>query len=387
MSSSNTKIVHETEAQRRHPRVKIPAQLKCIDSSKTTRIVKVIDLSASGFAILTPSLLFKPDWVYSGELLIKLNTVKFHLPVTFKVVYYEKKEQKTGCVFEELTPEHISILRLLITKYLTGDLTSIEDIVTTMSRDNYTKARKKSGAKPLSGWKKIRALVGTGIAACLGLLALAFITNNLYQYYFLTYAVTALVDMKRDVVRSPTDGFFEFLTDSTKSAQAGTPLAIISSPVASFLKNTSNTIPLEDQENLLATQQSSLIRSPYDATFFRVQDKTRRYAVKGEPLFELIPTGSAPFVTAMFKYTDSNDLAVGKKVTLWFPGDSHKFSGTITNLTVDIHLSLTSVLTTITPDTAISVKKIEMPIFVTTSPQSRFLSFIFSGSTNNSTRE
>ena len=46
----NANVVHESEAQRQHARVKIPAKLRFFGADRTPMEVRVIDLSAGGLA-------------------------------------------------------------------------------------------------------------------------------------------------------------------------------------------------------------------------------------------------------------------------------------------------------------------------------------------------
>ena len=49
-SPVNANVVHESEAQRQHARVKIPAKLRFFNSDRTQTEARVIDLSAGGLA-------------------------------------------------------------------------------------------------------------------------------------------------------------------------------------------------------------------------------------------------------------------------------------------------------------------------------------------------
>ena len=179
MSQAEINIVHETEAQRRHARVQLPAKIDFDDDNGDSHSLDVTDLSASGFGVQTDSCVLKKGSHYSGDLIFKLNTVEFRLPIKFSVVHCLESEKKAGCEFDELNREQISTLRLFISKYLAGDLTTSSDILTTLTRDNFTKARKDSTTGKLNGWEKIRALAGTALAAGIGLMALFFILHNL----------------------------------------------------------------------------------------------------------------------------------------------------------------------------------------------------------------
>lgn len=379
MPTTEVNIVHETETQRRHARVKLPARLIIKDINDTSTSLEVIDLSASGFGVKIDLNGLTMGHHYSGELLFKLNTIEFRLPIKFSVVYCLAAEQTAGCEFDTMSQEQISILRLFISKYLAGDLTKASDILTTMSRENFTKARKHSGAEALSGWRKIRALTGTGLAACIGLIALGYILSNLYQNFYVTRAVTALVDVERESVQAPADGYFELLADTNEPVQAGLPLAIISSPVSEYIKQKgSGSLAAEDIEALLPGQLNSLVKSPCDGQIFETMVNNNSYARKGDLLFDLIRTNSKPYITAIFNYPDADDLIIGNIVSLQFPGESARFKGEITGLKVDLKERLNAVIVTIQPEQVLPLDKIEMPVHVTISSGLESFSFFHS---------
>ncbi len=49
-AKSNANVVHESEAQRQHARVKIPAKLRFYGTDRTPVEARVLDLSAGGLA-------------------------------------------------------------------------------------------------------------------------------------------------------------------------------------------------------------------------------------------------------------------------------------------------------------------------------------------------
>ena len=48
----NSNVVHETEAQRRHARVRIPARLVVTDKQSNQYVLELSDISASGFSVI-----------------------------------------------------------------------------------------------------------------------------------------------------------------------------------------------------------------------------------------------------------------------------------------------------------------------------------------------
>ncbi len=366
MSQNIVNMVHETEAQRRHARVRLPARLFFHDTGSVLHSLKLLDLSASGFGVQTQANELLEGQHHSGELVFKLNASEFRLPIKFSVLHRKQSEQRAGCEFNDLGIEEISILRLFITKYLAGDLTSTSDILSTLSRDNFVKSRNKSGAQPLKGWKKARALMGAGMAACVGVLAFAFIVTNLYQHFFVTRAVTAVVNIDRETVQAPANGYFELMVKKDDSVEAGMPIATITSSVLEYLKTAeTQSITPEDLEKLAPGKWNSLVKSPCNCRILDVKAYDSKYARQGDALFDLARTDSRPYVTAVFDYLDADDLPIGKKVLLQFPGERLQFYGTIIDLNVDLKSGFGNVVTaTIQTNEILSLDRIRKPVNV-----------------------
>ena len=51
----NTNVVHESEAQRQHARVKIPAKLRLLNGAPNAPLVRIEDLSAGGLSYIAPA--------------------------------------------------------------------------------------------------------------------------------------------------------------------------------------------------------------------------------------------------------------------------------------------------------------------------------------------
>jgi len=376
MSKPGPKLVHENEAQRRHARIKIPARLVITDTEGKAYTLPIRDLSASGFAVPVGDFPFEKGKYYTGELLFRLNSVEFRLPVNFTVVHSSTKLETVGCEFEELDHEQISILRLFISKYIAGELVTDDDILTTLSRNNFTKPRKHDDIEGLTGWKRTRAILATALAALTSLAVLCFIAYSLYQNYFITSAVTALVNVDTIPVQAPDDGYVELVTEVGKPINQDAVLATVSSPVYEFLKQSGIAAKIsEELPSLQSHIAYSVVKSPCQGKIFRIKARDKAYVHKGETLFELISANSQPYITAVFKYRDAGDLAVGKAVTLTFPAEKRPFSGTIRTLNIDMDANMSNVLVTIEPDSKPDESRIGEPVFVSTAHTPSFLHF------------
>jgi len=86
MATANLNLVHETEAQRRHARVKLPARLIVTDPQHNQYVLELSEISASGFSVVDDDAKLHLDHVYRGRLLFNFDSVEFVLKISFKVV-------------------------------------------------------------------------------------------------------------------------------------------------------------------------------------------------------------------------------------------------------------------------------------------------------------
>ena len=81
MATLNLNLVHETEAQRRHARVKIPARLIVTDPQHNQYVLEVSEISASGFSVVDDSARIRINNTYRGRLLFNFDSVEFVLKI------------------------------------------------------------------------------------------------------------------------------------------------------------------------------------------------------------------------------------------------------------------------------------------------------------------
>ena len=138
----NVNVVHESEAQRQHARVRIPAKLRFLDPQRQAHDVKVDDLSAGGLSFHTKQQLSVGD-VLRGRLQFTVDNLGLSMDIEFQVRSYNPGSGRTGAQFQNLELRDIATLRHIITSHLSGELITAGDVLSTLQRDNFTKARKQ----------------------------------------------------------------------------------------------------------------------------------------------------------------------------------------------------------------------------------------------------
>ena len=83
-SQVNANVVHESEAQRQHARVKIPAKLRFFNSDRTPTEAKVIDLSAGGLAF-TATQPLTIGQVHKGRLQFVIDNLGLAMDVELQI--------------------------------------------------------------------------------------------------------------------------------------------------------------------------------------------------------------------------------------------------------------------------------------------------------------
>ena len=372
MATPNLNLVHENEAQRRHARVRMPARIIVNDGHGAQFALEVNDLSASGFSVVDSKSLLKVEGRYQGRLLFNFDAVEFVLNVQFQVANYMADQQRFGCEFHDLGSHEISTLRLLITKFLGGEITQVADVLSTMNRDNFTKPRKAQTSAGLTGWQRVRAVAVSLVSLAIGLSAFSYILFQLYQTYFVTVARSAVVSQPSVTVLMSRDGTVDYLVKPGDQLVKGTPLANVSSPLANILPGmiTKTGMDATQLKSLLVGELNSVVTSPCDCQVQSLVVDDGQFADKGASVAVLVPQGSHPFVQARFDYEDGDKVLVGGTVSLTLPGQDKTLSGVIEQVSVVGDLSTGAapvqgaLLATIRPQETLDSQWLHKPVQV-----------------------
>lgn len=373
MATANLNLVHETEAQRRHARVKLPARLIVTDPQHNQYVLELSEISASGFSVVDEEAKLHLDRVYRGRLLFNFDAVEFVLKVSFKVMNARTEESRFGCEFQDLGTQEISTLRLLISKFLGGEIARVNDVLTTLNRENFTKARKVNTSAGLTGWAKTKALLATGLMFLVGLTAFAYLLSTLASHYLVTAARSALVSLPQQSVLMPKEGNVELLVKVGDTVKAGMPVARVQAPwaeqVTTMLK--ASATPDPKLLSLLQTQMDYTLPSPCDCVVLSTGVANGQFLERGKSVVQLIPPQSQPYVQASFDYSDHAGLTAGRKVWLTLPDGSPQISGTIAQVMMKEGLSEQTqgaVTVQVKPDSPLPATTAGSPVAVSVAP-------------------
>ncbi|WP_085578780.1 MULTISPECIES: alginate biosynthesis protein Alg44 [unclassified Pseudomonas] len=328
----NVNVVHESEAQRQHARVKIPAKLRFFGPDRTPVEARVIDLSAGGLAFNAGQLPLKVGDVHKARLQFVIDNLGLAMDVEMQVRSHDRQTGRTGCQFQNLEPRDIATLRHLITSHLAGDIVSIGEVLATLQRDNFTKARKtKDGGHGMTPFGRLKAVTFSLGVFVVGLAAFGFVAKSVYGMYFVSHAQAGLVSVPAMNITMPRDGTVQSLVKSDGVAAKGAPLATFSTSMLDVLKGHLDEDQLQPAkvEELFGKQMTGTLTSPCDCTVARQLVADGQYASKGDVIFELVPRNTQATVDARFSYRQFGDVRPGTPVSFQIAGDDKVRSGKI----------------------------------------------------------
>jgi alginate biosynthesis protein Alg44 len=327
----NVNVVHESEAQRQHARARIPAKLRFLDPQRQAHDVKVDDLSAGGLSFHTKQQLSVGD-VLRGRLQFTVDNLGLSMDIEFQVRSYNPGSGRTGAQFQNLELRDIATLRHIITSHLSGELITAGDVLSTLQRDNFTKARKqKDGGAGLSAFGRLKAVTVTLGVFVVGVAAFGFIAKSLYGMYFVSHAEAGVVAVPTTNVTMPRDGTVNSLVESGGQIAKGAPLASFTTSMLDMLKGNLEDAQLEPAkiEELFGKQLSGTLTSPCDCVVARQLVDNGQYAAKGQPIFQLIPRTTNPMVEARFTYRQFDEVKPGTRVNFQVAGEDEVRTGQI----------------------------------------------------------
>ncbi|PTQ71750.1 alginate biosynthesis protein Alg44 [Pseudomonas sp. GV071] len=318
----NVNVVHESEAQRQHARVRLPAKIRF--SGKNREVVEqtVMDISAGGFSYGAVNSNVRVGDFHKGKMLFVIDNITLAIDVEFQVRSVDFDANRIGCQFSNLRPREISTLRHLITAHLSGELVSVGELLTTLQRENFTKARKQKLGSGMSAFARLRAVTFSIALFVVGLLAFGFLFKSIYSLYFVTHAQSALVQVPGMQVTMPREGTVQSLIGADGLVKKGAPIATFSASMLEMLKGHLDDKDLSPSNvaNLFNKQMKGTLTSPCDCVLAKQYVADGQYASKGDVIFDLVSREAKAQVEARFPYSKFNEIKPGARVNFQVAG-------------------------------------------------------------------
>lgn len=331
--SSNSNVVHESEAQRQYARLKLPAKIVYRSPQGQDLEAPLLDLSAGGFSFEPNSGLISEGQHLRGKLMFEIEGIGFAMDVEFQVRSLQGGK-RVGCEFHNLKPREVSALRYLISGFLSGELVTVGDLISTLQRDNFTKARNNKADGPVSPLARLRAL-GLSLAIFLvGVGACSYVLYQLYDIYFVTHADSAQVIVPGQQVAMPREGSVQSLVKVGDTVAKGAPVATFSATMLDALKGALPEAEMtpDNLERLFSKSFQGTLTSPCDCRVVAQLVGDGQMAVKGTAVFTLAPADSVATVEARFPYRAFAELQPGTQVSFLVGGETEPRSGVISSM-------------------------------------------------------
>jgi alginate biosynthesis protein Alg44 len=312
----NLKVVHASETQRQHPRVRVPGTVQ-FAAGGVVRRYPLYDLSAGGFSFECAQDRYQVGGRFQGELSFTVDGVSFAIPAPFEIRHCTPAQEGVGARFHDLDQRQIAALRHLINGYLTGELVSVGDMIATLSRNNFTPSRgaiASGGGLSIGG--RLRAVAVTGTMVLLGAVAFFYAATKLYDLLFVTHSTAAKVAAPIVTITMPRDGTFFDLVPEGGTVKKGAPLASFQTAMLEVLQGDPGALhlPPDQLTQLLGAQLKGSIASPCDCKVHKRFAVDAEYVNRAQPLFELLPQNAAPYILARFHYDQLDQLQPGRMV-------------------------------------------------------------------------
>jgi alginate biosynthesis protein Alg44 len=333
--AANTKIVHESEAQRQHVRVRLPADIR-FTVDHIAHNYRLNDLSAGGFSFSSADVPYKVGQSFSGQLVMNIDSMGFTIPVAFAVTAWDAHTGRANCIFSDLGPQEIAAIRQIIMSYVAGDLVTAGDMLATLGRQNFVAPRLQKGSAALSIRSKVRAFAGTLIALVLGIIAFSYTIFRLYDIVFVTHATAAKIAAPTYMITMPRDGTFFSLVPQDGKVKKGQPLGSFQTAMLDVVAGVPGSFKLTPQElsQIVGQQLQGSLASPCDCIVQKMFVTDAQYILRNQQVLALVPQGVSPYVLARFHYDEMKRLQTGRTVHFRLNGQKQTINGKITELRV-----------------------------------------------------
>ncbi|SNS19125.1 PilZ domain-containing protein [Pseudomonas segetis] len=332
----NVNVVHESEAQRQHARVRIPATLRYIAKNREQVEVRVLDLSAGGFSFNNEKAPANVGDYHKARMQFQLDSLNLSLDIEFQVCSTDPVNKRVGCQFHNLKPREIATLRYLISAHLSGEIVSTGDLLNTLQRENFTKPRKQGNSGGMSAFGRIKAVTFSIAIFAVGVAAFGYIFKSIYGLYFVTHASSGMVDVPSLNITMPREGTVQSLVGADGIINKGAPVATFSASMLEMLKGqlSDEQLTPANIEQLFSKQMKGTLTSPCNCKIARQLVADGQFASKGDVIFEMVPQDTKARVLASFPYRKFAEARPGTRIKFWVAGDDQPRSGKIisTNL-------------------------------------------------------
>jgi alginate biosynthesis protein Alg44 len=318
MTKKSPQIVHESEAQRQHVRVQIPAMVFLNGKEHAVK-----DLSNGGVQVLDVAEKYKVNQILALTLSLPFDGFSMSVDLKTEVEHYDAQNKVLGCKFVELSEEQISVLNNVLKSYISGHVVSEGDIISVVSRNNFMAVRKKTVSAPsLSRQDMIKRAIPMAVILSVGLIVFGLLVGNIIEKLSVVKSYQGVVQAESMGVRAHVDGLFKSLVSETnRTVSAGDAIGEIHTRVF---------VPGATKEAFITHVET--IQSPCDCTVVHQHVQNGVFRSMGEPLFKMMSTNADPWVMVTLPSKDAYRINIHDDVKLHIGGDALTIEGIVVDM-------------------------------------------------------
>ncbi len=344
MNTLKPQLVHETEIQRQHVRVELPAA----QATFREQLYSVHNISVGGLQLIGVEKPFQKHEKGVLSLALPFEAFTLNLDLPCEVEHYDAKTKTLGCAFTALTDAQMSLLSVVIKSRMAGTIIDAGDILHIAGRSNLVKFNRDIESPPLTTSQKIKRSSVFSAFALLGLLCVTLISVNLYERLNIVKTSNAFVYGPSVRVKAPVNGEFQsMLGESITKVRTGQRLGQI------------KTYLTESTGGTELAQASVPVLSPCDCFIVEAPTKNGEFRVAGEPIMTLLPLDQRLLITATLPISNSSKIRKGQASSITVNRET--VSGTVQSVEVS-DLSAEHATIKIKPDQTLPLSLLNTPV-------------------------
>jgi alginate biosynthesis protein Alg44 len=306
-TNTPARVVHESETQRQHVRLPLPARVAIGGKEYDIK-----DLSSGGVGIKDITGTYARGQRVPLGLKLPFGAFSLDIKLESEVQHYEVKNKSMGCLFVNLDSDHVSLLNHILKSFIAGDFVAAGDILNIVSRENFTKSRKQQGINAAIPDLK-KQLPGLIVIAAVGIIISLFVLGNLYNSLFIVKAADAVVSGPAVELHAPLEGVFRTPLDPNLSiVEPGQILGIIT-----------------------ATNEhggSVEIKSPCTCYILGGNISDGAFVTSGNLISTLIPVTAKPWIMADIDPAQAEKISPNTKATITIFGTGTTYTGHVASM-------------------------------------------------------
>ena len=304
-------IVHETETQRQHVRVTLPARAEINGKDYTVK-----DLSSGGIGVTGFKGALKKGEIFHFTLILPFADFSLDTYLEAQVQNIDKDLTTLGARFVNLSSTQITLISHVIRTFISGDIVEADEMLDVVKRHDFMRIRSEAEKEASHKWG-FKAWAGLLAIALLGAALVTFIFSNIYHSLFFITANTGVISAQALDVKAPVFGKFQSsLNANTVEVKEGDVIGRV-------------ILTGRGPENAL------LMTSPCTCYIAETYAQNGAFVETGDPVFSLVPLNTRPVVDVFMNAQAAQSLSVNDRAKMRILGSAQEFEGRVSDIVFD----------------------------------------------------